>query len=124
MEQRLSESRYPSICQGLIKYKLFKCLYSKKIQNPKNKIKLSSWPSSLDEINKTKFLSIFKKAQYIHIQMILLFFFLNKEKVRNLGAVIDQIHKWASWLFCSGFATDQLPLECGQRITACNVPSS
>lgn len=45
-------------------------------------------------MNKTKFLSIFKKAQYIHIQMIL--FFLNKEKkkkVKNLGAVIDQIHK-------------------------------
>ncbi len=118
MEQRLFESRYPSICQGLIKYKLSNAFTAKK--KKKRKKELSSWPSSLNEINKTKFLSVFKKAQYIHIQMIL----FNKEKVRNLGAVIDQIHKWASLLFCSGFATDQLPLECGQRITACNVPSS
>lgn len=123
MEQQLIELHYPSICQGLIKYKLSNAFTAK---NQKRN-KLSSWPSSL-EMNKTKFLSRFKKAQYIHIQMILFFFLKQrkkkKKKVKNLGAVKDQIQKWASLIFCSGFATDQLPLECGQRITACNVPSS
>lgn len=79
MEQRLSESRYPSICQGLIKYKFSNAFTAKKKKKKlKQNKKLSSWPSSLGEINKTKFPSIFKKAQYIYIQMIL--FFLTKKK--------------------------------------------